>query len=121
MSFWLYAITIGVSLGSINFLYWKKKGYIVKKGEKAFIFFSSPKSIKTKNKDIKTGEDIETAFNRLKLDINDDSLLFQLQQELLLNTSIFFVKIFKVKFPNYFGSLVVINFYLSDHIISIIK
>ena len=27
MSFWLYAITIGVSLGSINFLYWKKKGY----------------------------------------------------------------------------------------------
>jgi hypothetical protein len=66
-------------------------------------------------------EQIKTAFNRLKLDINDDSLLFQLQQELLLNTSIFFVKIFKVKFPNYFGSLVVINFYLSDHIISIIK
>lgn len=66
-------------------------------------------------------EQIETALNRLKLDINDDSLIFQLQQELLLNTSIFFVKIFKVKFPNYFGSLVVINFYLSDDIISIIK
>jgi hypothetical protein len=43
---------------------WKKDGYIVKKGEKAFIFFSSPKSIKTKSKDIKTGEDVETAFNR---------------------------------------------------------
>ena len=42
---------------------WKEKGYIVKKGEKAFIFFSSPKSIKAKSKDIKTGEDVETAFN----------------------------------------------------------
>ena len=27
MSFWLSAIGIGVSLGVINFLYWKNKGY----------------------------------------------------------------------------------------------
>ena len=43
---------------------WKKEGYIVKKGEKAFVFFSSPKTIKSKDKDIKTGEDVETAFSR---------------------------------------------------------
>lgn len=42
---------------------WKKKGFVVKKGEKAFIFFSSPKSIKIKGKDI-AGEEVDTAFNR---------------------------------------------------------
>jgi hypothetical protein len=42
---------------------WKKRGFVVKKGEKAFIFFSSPKSIKIKGKDI-AGEEVDTAFNR---------------------------------------------------------
>lgn len=43
---------------------WKKRGFIVKKGEKAFIFFSSPKTVKIKGKDLQTGEDAETSFNR---------------------------------------------------------
>lgn len=47
--------------------------------------------------------------------------LIELKKDLLLSKSIFFVKIFKVKFPNYFGSLVAVNFYLNDELISIIK
>jgi hypothetical protein len=43
---------------------WISKGFSVKKGEKAFIFFSSPKSIKVKGKNIITGEDSENSFNR---------------------------------------------------------
>ena len=41
---------------------WIAKGFSVKKGEKAFIFFSSPKQIKDKN--IITGEDSENSFTR---------------------------------------------------------
>ena len=60
---------------------------------------------------------IDEAF--VKTDNNNS--IFKLKKDLLLSKSVFFVKIFKVKFPNYFGSLVVVNFYLNDDLISIIK
>jgi hypothetical protein len=38
---------------------WKEKGFTVKKGEKAFIFFSAPKNIKEKFKNIETDQEKE--------------------------------------------------------------
>ena len=51
----------------------------------------------------------------------NNSILFELKRDLLLNKTVFFVKIFKVKFPNYFGSLVAIHFYLNEDMITVIK
>jgi len=42
-----------------TFKSWKDKGYSVKKGEKAFIFFSAPKNIKIKGKDVIKNEEVE--------------------------------------------------------------
>jgi len=42
---------------------WIAKGFNVKKGEKAFVFFSSPKQIKDK-KNMIMGEDSENSFTR---------------------------------------------------------
>ena len=56
-----------------------------------------------------------------QLDEHHEHLIHELKRDLLLNKCVFFVKIYKVKFPCYFGSLVVVNFYLSDKFISIIK
>jgi len=73
---------------------------------------------------------IEIIFNMIRskynsttnqIDQHHKSLVHELKKDLFLNKSVFFVKIYKVKFPCYFGSLVVVNFYLSDQFISIIK
>ena len=46
-----------------TFLGWKKKGYKVKKGEKGYLFFSTPKTFKKEIENTK-GEKEQIKFNR---------------------------------------------------------
>jgi len=46
-----------------TFLSWKKKGYKVKKGQKGYLFFSTPKTLKKEIENTK-GEKEQIQFNR---------------------------------------------------------